>query len=506
MRGARVIGTRWVSCNKGDADNPDIRCRLVCQEVNTYDSDKFFAATPPLEALRLIVSFAAEDQRRQISLVDISRAYFNAKIKRQVFVKLPPEAGYGPDMVAVLDKCLYGTRDAAQGWEATYSEVMVKLGFKRGRSSPCVFHHRERNIRCVVHGDDFFSEGLPRDLDWFEKVLLDQFEGKAKGRLAQPGQELRVLNRVVRRTQDGYEWEADQRHAEILARELGLTPESKPVACPGRKVTQKEVEDDDASALTDRVGDASGGGVSSQSAKAKSKDDDTCYRALVARANFLSADRPDVSYAVKELCRAMSSPAITDWNALKRLGRYLLGKPRLVWYFGWQLAPSTIHVMTDSDWAGCVKTRKSTSGGTIFRGNHLIKHWSSTQPTITLSSAEAELIALVKGGTEALGVQSLLADVGARCKIALGVDAAAAIGVVRRNGVGRVRHLDVRYLWIQERIHSGEFQVYKVLGTENPADLMTKFLGSDQIYQGLARMGLWYSEGRAKTAPTITKV
>ena len=91
----------------------------MCQKVNTYDRDKFFAATPPLEALRLIFRLSAEDQRRQISLVDISRAYLNAKIKRQVFVKLPPEVGYGPDMKGVLDKCLYCTRDTAQGWEAT---------------------------------------------------------------------------------------------------------------------------------------------------------------------------------------------------------------------------------------------------------------------------------------------------------------------------------------------------------------------------------------------------
>ncbi len=131
-RGGRIVGTRWVCCNKGDSTNPDVRCRLVCQEVNTYDSDNFYAATPPLEALRLMLSFAAEDQRRQVSLVDISRAYFNAEIKRSVFVKLPPEAGYGPDTVGELVKCLYGTRDAAQGWEDTYSSAMKALGFRRG--------------------------------------------------------------------------------------------------------------------------------------------------------------------------------------------------------------------------------------------------------------------------------------------------------------------------------------------------------------------------------------
>ena len=93
--GQRVVGTRWVNCNKGDTQNPEIRCRLVCQEVKTYNSDEFFAATPPVETLRMILSLAAEDPRRQVSLVDISRAYVNAIIGRRVFVELPPEAGYG---------------------------------------------------------------------------------------------------------------------------------------------------------------------------------------------------------------------------------------------------------------------------------------------------------------------------------------------------------------------------------------------------------------------------
>ncbi len=224
---------------------------------------------------------------------------------------------------------------------------------------------------------------------------------------------------------------------------------------------------------------------------------------MVARANFLSADRPDISFAVKELCRAMSKPTQLDWDALKRLGRYLLGKPRLVWYYGWQAPTEELTLMTDSDWAGCLRTRKSTSGGVVYRGDHVLKHWSTSQSTIALSSAEAELIALVKGGSEALGMRSLIRDLGRNCKISVGVDAAATIGVVKRHGVGRVRHLDVRFLWIQERIQSGDFHIWKVPGTENPADLMTKFLGSEQVHAALVSMNAWFMEGRAASAPAI---
>ena len=135
---------------------------------------------------------------------------------------------------------------------------------------------------------------------------------------------------------------------------------------------------------------------------------------------------------------------------------------------------------------------------------HAVKHWATTQTVVALSSAEAELIALVKGGTEVLGMRSLLRDLGERCGITMGVDAAATIGVVKRHGVGRVRHLDVRYLWIQEKIRSGDFHVWKVLGTENPADLMTKFLSSEQIHAALVSMNAWFMEGRAVSAPVVS--
>ena len=81
----RIIGTRWVSCNKGDELHPEIRCRLVAQEIKTPNAtSKFYAATPPVETLRLILSHAAESEQYQVSLVDVSRAYFNVEAEREV--------------------------------------------------------------------------------------------------------------------------------------------------------------------------------------------------------------------------------------------------------------------------------------------------------------------------------------------------------------------------------------------------------------------------------------
>ena len=122
----------------------------------------------------------------------------------------------------------------------------------------------------------------------------------------------------------------------------------------------------------------------------------TAFRAAAARGNYLSADRIDVMFAAKEVCRAMSKPTDTSWKALKRLARFLNGRPRMVYDYPFQQADK-IDVYTDTDWAGCARTRKSTSGGCIMLGKHTIKHWSSTQPTISLSSGEAEFYGVVRG-------------------------------------------------------------------------------------------------------------
>ena len=99
----------------------------------------------------------------------------------------------------------------------------------------------------------------------------------------------------------------------------------------------------------------------------------TKYKSLVARANYVAPDRPDVQYAVKELCRAMSRPTARYWGRLKRLGRYLHGARRPIQEFPYQARVDQLEVLSDANWGGCRKNRKSTSGGVVRIGNHTIK-------------------------------------------------------------------------------------------------------------------------------------
>ena len=133
-------------------------------------------------------------------------------------------------------------------------------------------------------------------------------------------------------------------------------------------------------------------------------------------------------------------------------------------------------------------------------GGHALKSWSSTQKNITLSSAEAELIAAVKMSTELIGITQLAADWGRETTGTVHVDSNAAIGVISRKGCGKLRHVRVGDLWIQDRVAEGDLLVQKVAGEWNPADLLTKSLGEKKITRFMDILNQSFADGRASVA------
>ena len=137
-------------------------------------------------------------------------------------------------------------------------------------------------------------------------------------------------------------------------------------------------------------------------------------------------------------------------------------------------------------------------------GLHCFKSWASPQATVALSSAEAELYALTKGASQALGVMTLLEDFGIKTRSTFHTDASAAIGIVRRAGLGKLRHLNVRYLWLQDHMRSGQMDFHKVAGVANAADLVTKHLGPGKAKDNLEAIGVRIESGKATNAPNLT--
>ena len=636
----KVISSRWVNCNKGDAANPDIRCRLVACEVNHQDDVSFYAATPPLEAKRLLFSeFASQRSRNgqplQLSFVDVKKAYFNGTPTRSLYIRLPKELGLPSNVVGKLVKCMYGCRDSGAIWEHCYADALTELGFLQGKASPCAFYHPVLEISVVVHGDDFTALGTKANLDKYEEGLKKAFDLKIRGRLGEgkdDDKEIRILNRIVTITPQGLRYEADPRHAELLSKSLDLMncrfvstpgvkhkPDEEPdeerdlqgyedslqafmeefkaiPTNPIRKVSfklkpsvrtirpysevygshprslthtrthlvkvdsnvQQQESTKDVSKVqtfkclsmpdshTDarralilrdvlingaawqvRTSTIVGDLLCAMTKKKKftkkrigakavksierltsvgevlNGEEATLYRALAARANYLSLDRPEIAFATKELCRDFAQPTKSSIERLKRLVRYLTGAPRLMWNFDFQQPVNVLRTYVDTDFAGCYETRRSTSGGAALRGSHLIRHWSSTQSTVALSSGEAELGGICKGTSISMGLISLCKDLGLNFVLEVHTDATAAIGMCRRRGLGKVRHLATADLWVQDKLAAGDFTLHKVLGTENPADMLTKHLSRPDMLKCMAKLALQHESGRAASAPDI---
>ena len=156
---------------------------------------------------------------------DVRGAYFYAKVSRDIYVELPAEdPDAGPDLLVKLELCFYGTRDAAKSWQETLSAQLISVGFVRGIVHPSVFHHVERDFMTLVHGDDYFSSGLQANLDWLKGELVASYEiqtqkiGAGKGCV----QEGKVLNRIVRYTDQDWQLEADPRHSELIIAQFGF--------------------------------------------------------------------------------------------------------------------------------------------------------------------------------------------------------------------------------------------------------------------------------------------
>ena len=476
--GITPVSVRWVDVLKAEGIT---RSRLVARDFRGADRhrDDLFAATPPLEAVRVLISRAATETpsrvRRKMMFIDAKKAHLNPRCEEDVYVELPEEAGESPEMCGKLRYWLYGFRKAASEWERYYAGKLEECGFQRGMGCAVLFYHAKRDLSAAVHGDDFVFCGFEEDLSWIAEYLKGCFEIKVRAVLGggfEDAKAVTVLGRTVRWQPWGLEYEADEKHRRLLLENFGLTGVAKALEYNGEPDPGEDEGEDE-------------------------QDMDACeateFRAAVARLNFLGQDSPDLQFPAKELSKDMAKPRRGSWKRLKKVVRFLVGRRRVVWRFAWQEEVGSVQVFADSDWGGDRRSRKSTSGGAILLGSHCVRTWSSTQSAIALSSAEAEFYAIVDATLRAKGMLSVLSELGLSGMsnvLEVFTDSAAAKSFVSKRGLGKMRHLELRDLWLQREVGEGKVIMKKVVGSKNPADIMTKFLSRTDLQAKLERLGL----------------
>ena len=368
---------QWIDTNKGSAEAPRYRSRLVCTEVRHKAVEPIFSATTPLETLRVLLSVACQEDIFQ-AIADVSRAHFYADAVRDVYVRLPDEdpKAKQPCMCGKLRKTMRGSLDAAQRWGEHYAQDLEAGGFSRGVASPCHFFHKGLQTYILVHGDDFFIVGRREGRKHALSLLRRAYElSKVVTLGPRPSQSRTAsfLGRTLTLRQWGIEYEPDQQHVCSALKALGLS-DAKGVAALGT--------------------DDMGGPKASKSVicvehlhgtvhleKVREEDDLLAgeelelFQSAAARFNFLAMDRPDLLCSVKELMRKMASPRSQDLTALKRVARYSIKYPRMACRYPWTQLDNEIELFGDANFAGCHFTRKSTVGGIIMWSGQESPNW-----------------------------------------------------------------------------------------------------------------------------------
>ena len=344
-------------------------------------------------------------------------AFFRSPMDEFTVVR-PPLDLRVKDKLWVLNRALRGTRMASRCCAKLVAEVLTNAQFETVSIVPNTHLLPQRDIDTVVHGDDFVAVAEDGQLDHFEQVLENSMEIKRVRRIGPRRSSTgKVLKRVVHWSGDGFTWEADPRLIEKLVNMLNLSG-GKGALTPGGKDTGRDVRDSDCEL---------------------EYSDAKLVQAAARREQYIALDRPDIAYSVKRTLQQMSKLSRLMQLRVVRVGSHLKNNPRLVCKFPYQHQPKSIDVFVAADFAPRETMLRSTSGGAEYCGRAPIEFASSTQSVRALSTGEAEFHAITKGSAHHLHSQAILEAV-------VLSDASGGIGIASREGCGRLKHLEVKWL------------------------------------------------------------
>ena len=458
-----LIRSRWVLADKGTR----VKARLVAQQLNLGQWSDAYAATPTTPGQRIVLCLAARCGL-ELKFGDVSTAFLNAGLPadEKLFL-LPPETERKPGMVWKLHRALYGLRRSPQLFQEHFAHELEARGFRRLLSDPQVYVHEQTQSLISAHVDDMMIAARPECMKEVTGLIDDAFKIKW-GDTVSTGQWSKFLGREWRRSEDGgFRIRVPKKYFTGLLEEMGMQ-DSRIVTTPYVKSVTENSE------LVEARRQAQ-------------------YRHCVGKLMWCIGERPDLSYAIKECARHVQAPTEEHWIAMKRVLRYLRGTVSAEMHLEARDADETIHVVTDADWAANAD-RRSTSGGTLWWHGMLLGAWSRTQATIAQSSCESELVSLCTGVTEGKFVQSILQELKVDVKLEAHCDSTSATAWCMHRGMGRLRHLDVRQLWIQAEVRDQRLFVRRVATADNVSDVLTKGLPAARFLQLVARLGLTFEE------------
>ncbi|CAG7849267.1 Retrovirus-related Pol polyprotein from transposon TNT 1-94 Includes: RecName: Full=Protease; Includes: RecName: Full=Reverse transcriptase; Includes: RecName: Full=Endonuclease [Serendipita indica DSM 11827] len=487
-QGKTVLGNKWVFKTKKDATGNVERhkVRLVAKgflQKQGVDFDETFAPTGSLAALRTVIATATELDW-EIHSIDISSAFLNGDMDAEVYMELPEgvkiplgeldglEEGSVKWALRLL-KALYGLKQAGRRWSVKLHQALTKLGFVRTVLEPSCYLYEKEGIKLVVpvYVDDLTCACASQVLiRWFKDALKKEFD------LRYMKETKFVLGIAVDRDRKlGKTFLSQTSYIKEISYAFfgtrNVHPLSTPIA-PGLKLTNEDAPQTPNTADVKRIQEYTG------------------------KLLYLQrATRPDIAFALHQICRFTQNPGRVVMEALNGLMRYVHGSMhlRLTYTRSGKNEPQAFETFSDSDHGGDPVTHRSTGGFAVMMCSGAVNWGSKLHKTVSLSSTEAEYITASIVGCDIMWQRGFLEELGfpSTGPSPIYLDSNSAAQVVRNpEHQSTMKQVNRRYHWIRERVAEGDIEVRRVAGSDNPADIFTKPLNRIKFLEFRSMLGL----------------
>lgn len=469
-RGAKCIGVKWIYKTKLNelGEVSKYKARLVAKgyaQEHGVDYTEVYAPVARMDTIRTIV-FTAAQRGWDIFQLDVKSAFLHGVLTEDVYVQQPEgyEVEGEEEKVYKLCKALYGLKQAPRAWFSRIEEYFGKEGFEKSENEETLFIKRNKqgNVLIVsVYVDDLIYTGddllMMRE---FKMSMEREFDMSDLGKMRY------FLGIEVLQTSQGIHLCQAKYAMEVLRRfEMEDCNAVRNPMVPGGKVDLDE--------NGERI-------------------DETFYKQIIGSLMYITTTRPDLQFAVSLLSRYMSKPTTLHLQAAKRVLRYLRGTMDYgIWYK--RGGAGELQVYTDSDFAGDIDSRKSTSGYVFLMDNAAVAWLSKKQPIVTLSTTEAEYVAASVCVCQAIWFKRILGELG------YNVDGSTVIYCdntstikLSKNPVfhGRCKHIGVRFHFLRDMVKDEEIQLEHCGSEEQVADIFTKPLKLEAFERLRSQLGI----------------
>eukprot|EP00963_Diacronema_lutheri_P013672 scaffold2671_cov455-Pavlova_lutheri.AAC.2 len=471
----KALGTKWIFNIKRDGCNNIIKykARLValgCHQRPGVDYDEIYASVVSKTGLRLFLA-VVNQLDLHLHQLDVETAFLNAELEEEVYLRIPNGLAAKDESAQVLklNRSLYGLKQAPRAWNHELTKTLTDLNFICNQLDQSVLKCNTDEMTCLIcfYVDDILIASSDLTAIQTIKELI-----KSKYKITDMGEAQHFLGMTIQRDR--------------LAKILTMHQENK----VSNYIKEHRIEESRSQSIPLNVPlkeDQESEGI-----------DHLQYQKICGQLQYLGGTtRPDISYAASALARHNNNPKKSHWNAMRGTLKYLNGSTKLmlVYEATSEKVAETINIVaySDADYAGEHETRRSRTGYTVQVMGGLVAWQSKLQPTIAISTTEAEYQAATAAVKEVLWIKNYLMQLlkPEHITATIHMDNQSALRLIKNpQSVTRAKHIDVQHHFLRERAIRAEVNFVYCSTDQMWADYLTKRLPAEKFRTCIKRLGM----------------